>query len=165
MERKIDLVDNLINDWASELPELPTDAIGVVGRILRLGRQYETRANGLLKSYGLSYTDFDILATLRRSGAPYRLPPRQLLQSVLITSGAMTAALDRLTNAGLVKRAAHKIDRRSFTAELTQDGKSAIEKVLYLRFEDAISSIDHISKEERIILETLLRKLTLRPLL
>ncbi|MBL4852899.1 MAG: MarR family transcriptional regulator [Robiginitomaculum sp.] len=162
MAKKTDLVDALIKDWANEIPNMSTCGIGVAGRILRLGRQFEARVNALLKPHGLSYTDFDVLATLRRSGVPYRLPPTQLMKSVLITSGAMTAALDRLTRVKMIKRAPHKTDRRSFTAELTPKGKAAIEKVLSLRFEDAENSINHLSNKDIKQLEILLRKLTLR---
>ncbi len=68
-----DLVDRLQEDWARERPELDDSAMAVVGRLLHLGRALEARANAALKSVGLAYTDFDVLATLRRAGEPF--PP------------------------------------------------------------------------------------------
>ena len=56
----------------------------------------------LKKNLKIIYTDLDVLATIRRSGEPYQLSPKQLMKSVLITSGAMTALLDRLTKLELI---------------------------------------------------------------
>lgn len=155
-----DLVDQLINDWAHEMPALDTEAMGVVGRVLRLGRIFEARANAALKPFGLNYTDLDVLATLRRSGAPYRLTPKELMRSVLITSGAMTAALDRLTAAGLMERVANAADRRSTSAQLTEAGVALIEKAIIVRFKEAADAVGELSVEDRRQLERLLRKLS-----
>ena len=156
-----DLVDQLINDWAHEMPDLDADAMGIVGRILRLGRVFEARANAALKPLGLKYTDLDVLATLRRSGAPYRLAPKELMRSVLITSGAMTAALERLTAAGLIERVANTDDRRSNAAQLTKAGVALIEKAIVVRFGEAAEAVDGLSANEQRQLRTLLRKLSL----
>lgn len=158
---KNDLVDQLINDWAHEMPELETSAMGIVGRVLRLGRVFEARANAALKPFGLNYTDLDVLATLRRSGAPYRLTPKELMRSVLITSGAMTAALDRLAAADLIERVANANDRRSTSAQLTGAGADLIEKAIVVRFKEAADAVDHLSADDRRKLEKLLRNLTI----
>ena len=156
-----DLVDQLIADWAREIPGLDTEAMQVVGRVLRLGRRFETRINEILKPYGLKYTDFDVLATLRRSGEPYRLAPKELLKSVVITSGGMTAALDRLTDAGLIERVPNSEDRRSMSARLTDKGKTLVEDLIVMRFRDASESIDMLTTAEQTTLADLLRKLAL----
>ncbi|MEO1487772.1 MAG: MarR family transcriptional regulator, partial [Bacteroidota bacterium] len=100
-----DIIDTLISDWKTERPELDASAMSIVGRILSLGKILEKRASSALCDIGICYTDLDVLATLRRSGAPYALTPTELMQSVLITSGAMTALLDRLTKLELIYRA------------------------------------------------------------
>ena len=156
-----DLVDQLIADWAREIPDLDTDAMRVVGRVLRLGRKFETRINEILKPHGLRYTDFDVLATLRRSGKPYCLAPKELLKSVVITSGGMTAALDRLTDAGLIERVPNSDDRRSMSARLTAGGTRLVEELIVVRFRDASRSIDALSPAEQVTLGNLLRKLTM----
>ena len=80
--------------------------MAVAGRVLHLGRLLEAQADECLKALELSYTELDLLATLRRSGAPYRLSPTDLRRSVLLTSGAMTACLNRLQRRGLLRREA-----------------------------------------------------------
>jgi MarR family len=99
-----DRIDHLLAEWHAERPELDAAAMAVVGRLLSIGRQLEARANAVLKPLGLHYTDLDVLATLRRGGRPYRRTPTELRNFVLITSGAMTACLDRLERNALIAR-------------------------------------------------------------
>lgn len=153
------MVDRLIEDWRREIPSLDTGGIAVVGRILRLGRLLEGRINDKLKPFGLIYTDFDLLATLRRSGGAYCLTPTELRRSVLLTSGAMTAALDRLEKMGLITRVRDKADRRSMSAKLTPAGTALLEKVLLLRFDDANEVASALTKSQSEITASALRQM------
>ena len=144
-----DRIDRLLAEWQSERPELDVAAMAVVGRLLSIGRQLEGRANAALKPLGLHYTDLDVLATLRRGGKPYRRTPTELRDSVLITSGAMTACLDRLENNGLIARVADPQDRRSSAAELTSAGRKLIDKAIVVRFEEAADALSALSVSER----------------
>ncbi|WP_266170779.1 MarR family winged helix-turn-helix transcriptional regulator [Dyella subtropica] len=156
-----DRVDQLLRDWQRERPDLnaTATAMAVVGRILNLGRVLEARANDSLKTVGIHYTDLDVLATLRRSGTPYRLTPTVLRQSVLITSGAMTACLNRLEKAGLVIRNPENSDRRSLTATLTPKGVALIDRAIVVRFAEAAQAVSELSRTEQYELSKLLRKL------
>ena len=154
-----DLVDQLLRDWRRERPELDASAMAVVGRILHLGRLLEADANSSLKPIGISYTDLDVLATLRRCGAPYRLTPTVLRKSVLLTSGAMTACLNRLEARGLIVRGAQDSDRRSLTAALTAKGVKLIDKAIVARFQEAERAVTGLAAAERAELARLLRKM------
>lgn len=156
-----DIIDILIDEWQQERPELDVSAMAVVGRILSLGKTLEKRAGAALKDSGIHYTDLDVLATLRRSGAPYALTPTQLMQSVLITSGAMTALLDRLTKLNLIRRTADEKDKRIKRAVLTQKGLDTIDPAIEIRFKEAHEAIAFLDKTERDQLAQLLRKLVL----
>lgn len=136
--------------------------MAVVGRILHLGRLLEDHANAGLRPYGVSYTELDVLATLRRSGKPYRLTPTALRQSVLLTSGAMTACLNRLEARGLVERRPADDDRRSLTASLTSRGVRLVDGAIAARFEQARVALAGLSPAECERLATLLRKLRLQ---
>lgn len=155
----VDRIDRLLADWQAERPELDAAAMAIVGRLLSIGRQLEARANAALKPLGLHYTDLDVMATLRRSGKPYRLTPTQLRDSVLITSGAMTACLDRLEGNGLIARVASPSDRRSSAAELTPSGRKLIDKAIVVRFREAADAVLGLSDSERVRLAALLKKL------
>lgn len=156
-----DLVDRLIEDWRREMPSLNTGGIAIIGRILRLGSLLESRMNAKLKPFGLIYTDFDLLATLRRSGRDYCLTPTELRQSVLLTSGAMTAALDRLQKMGLITRVRNKSDRRSMSAKLTPAGAALLEKVLVVRFDDANDAASALTQSQTEAMVLALRRMLL----
>lgn len=158
-ERDDDRTDRLLAEWQAERPELDASAMAVVGRLLSLGRQLEARANGALHPVGLHYTDLDVLATLRRGGRPYRRKPTELRNAVLITSGAMTACLDRLERNGLIERIADPHDRRSSAAALTPDGRKLIDKAIAVRFAEAADAVAGLSATERVRLAGLLKKL------
>ncbi|HET9482762.1 MAG TPA: MarR family transcriptional regulator [Xanthomonadales bacterium] len=154
-----DRIDRLLDEWRSERPALDAGAMAVVGRLLSLGRRLEGRANAALKPLGLHYTDLDVLATLRRGGRPYRRTPTELRDSVLITSGAMTACLDRLERNGLIARVADPNDRRSSAAELTPEGRKLIDRAIAVRFAEATEAVSALSEAERVRLAALLKKL------
>ncbi|MEO9969850.1 MAG: MarR family transcriptional regulator [Hyphomonadaceae bacterium] len=158
-EAEIDRVDALLDSWRAELPGAGADALHIVGRIQFLGNRYESDANQSLKQFGIKYTDFDVLGTLRRIGAPYKLSPTQLCESVLITSGAMTAALDRLERAGLIHRMPDPNDRRVKVAVLTEKGLTIVEQAAMERFAAAQKTIEHLDESEQAELTRLLRKL------
>ncbi len=154
-----DLIDSLISEWENERPELDASAMEVVGRILKLSKILEKRASKALSVYDIHYTDLDVLATVRRSGKPYELTPSQLMKSVLITSGAMTALLNRLTKLELIYRSPDPKDGRIKLVGLTKNGFKLIDKAIENRFIEASDSIKTLNKTENIELSGLLKKL------
>jgi len=160
MKEEKDLIDILTNEWKNERPEIDTSAMQVVGRILNLGKILEKRASKALEIYGIHYTDFDVLATIRRSGKPYELTPSILMESVLITSGAMTALLNRLSKLDLIYRAPDPKDGRIKLVGLTKKGAALIDKASITRFEEATDALSIFSETEKKELENYLRKLT-----
>lgn len=154
-----DIIDHLILEWKQERPDLDTSAMHIVGRVLKLGKILEKRANSSLNEYDIHYTDLDVLATLRRSGAPFELSPKELMHSVLITSGAMTALLDRLTKLNLIYRSSDQVDGRIKRAGLTKAGIKLIDKAIETRFQEANNSVKHLTEKEKEQLGVLLKKL------
>jgi len=154
-----DLIDSLISEWKDERPELDASAMEVVGRILKLSKILEKRASKAVSIYNIHYTDLDVLATIRRSGKPYELTPSQLMKSVLITSGAMTALLNRLTKLKLIYRSPSPKDGRIKLVGLTTKGIELIDKSIELRFIEASDSIKTLNKAENRVLSILLKKL------
>ncbi len=159
-ERRNDVLDELLEDWQRERPEIDTAAMSIVGRIIYLSGLLQIDANKALKPFNIRYTDFDVLATLRRRGDPFEMTPTQLRQSVLITSGAMTACLDRLEKSAFVRRQPDPNDRRGTIVKMTDTGKSLIDAAIVPRFEVAAEVLAALGKTEREKLSTLLKKLT-----
>jgi len=159
MTTQPDLIDNLVADWRRERPASDAEAMQVVGRIIRLGRAYEQQVSHLLRAHGMSYSDFDVLATLRRSGPPYEGVPTQLQQNVLLTSGAMTACLRRLESAGMIVRSAAAQDRRKLSAQLTPKGFATVESLIDQRFALARQALAGLDAGQIATTEDMLRRL------
>lgn len=126
----MDAIDRVVEQWAKQKPELDTDPMAMMGRLMRIAKYMETKVADLHKKYDLKLGEFDVLATLRRSGKPYRLTPSELIDTMMLTSGAMTNRLDKLENKELISREHSKEDRRSVTVQLTQDGLVLIDKLI-----------------------------------
>ena len=149
----------LIDDWKIERPDLDPSAMGVVGRILVLALFMGRSVSDVLGKQGLSLWAFDVLATLRRKGTPFRLSPSAISRSVMLSPAAMVNRLDRLEETGLIKRRRNPKDRRGLLIELTQQGKKIVDAVIVHRFAEAERAIDGLSKSERKTLTELLHKL------
>jgi len=154
-----DPIEDLLEDWKRERPELDAAPMGVVGRVLRLGKQWEQRAAHLLRDYGLGVGEFDVLATLRRQGKPYELSPSQLSRAAMLTTGGMTNMLDRLERRGWIERRPNPADRRGTMVRLRPKGRKLVERAIGPRLEDAGESLTHLTATERKRLAALLSKL------
>lgn len=157
-----DRVDHAIGQWQQTWPELATDAIGVVARILLLGRHLETHGAEALRRFDLQTGEFDVLATLRRAGEPYALTMGELCQDVMLTSGGMTHRVDRLVERQLVTREHDPADRRSVLVRLTEQGRVLTEEALLSKIEQADDIVSALSASECDTLRGLLRRLLLQ---
>src|SRR5688572_27524247 len=98
--------------------------------IARLGRvaAVVTRAvEDVLLEHGLTVGEFDVLATLRRGGAPYEMIPSALARVLMLSPAGMTNRVDRLEAAGLVDRRPDPADRRSSWVVLTRAGRTLVD--------------------------------------
>jgi DNA-binding MarR family transcriptional regulator len=154
-----DIVDEAIEEWQRERSDLDATPLGVVSRILVLAQQLEKSANRALERHGIELWQFDVLAALRRSGAPYRLSPTQLSDSVFLTSGAMTNRLDRLESDGLVVRLRDPDDRRGVLIQLTPRGRKLVDEAVETRLSDAEAAVSSLHRSESRVLAKLLRRL------
>ncbi|ARJ42702.1 MarR family transcriptional regulator [Pantoea alhagi] len=154
-----DHIDFVTKQWEEKMPELDISSMKIFGRMLRLLKHLgKARANAL-ESFGFHEGEFDVLATLRRAGEPYRLSPTQLYKSLLVTSGTMTNRLSRLEQDGLIERIADPADGRSLLVGLTVRGAEQIEQALYVHTATQQALLAPLSPEQQKALETLLREL------
>lgn len=154
-----DHVDRILEQWHRERPDLDTSPMSVIARISRLSRILERRIAEVLARHGLNESQFGVLAALRRAGPPYCLSPTALYSSLLISSGAMTNRLDRLTAMGLVRRLPDPNDRRSMLVQLTPKGLRVIEDAVAAHTANEQVLLGPLSTTERGTLAGLLRKL------
>jgi len=156
-----DHVEHIIAQWQRERPEIDVSPMGVIARISRLCRLLERQIEEGYAEFGLNQAQFGVLAALRRAGPPYCLSPTSLYNSLLISSGAMTNRLERLTAAGFVERIADPEDGRSMLVALTTKGKRLIDKVVTRHYENERRLLASLAPQEQETLSALLRTLLL----
>ncbi|MDH3615604.1 MAG: MarR family transcriptional regulator [Gammaproteobacteria bacterium] len=158
---KTDAVDDILEQWSEERPELETESLGVVVRIMSLSRAFLRQATEALAPLELELFEYDVLSALRRQGRPYGLPATGLAKETGLSSGAMTNRIDKLEERGLVSRNPDESDRRAVIVALTLDGKRAIDEAIQLRLDAADESLQGLSSKEIGNLASLLRKIRL----
>ncbi len=156
-----DRVDKLRQEWAKERPDIDTSPVAVVARIGRAARFFDNGMDEFFGQHGISRPSWDILATLRRSGSPFRLSPTALYRAVMRTSGAMTRRIDTLERAGWVRRIADPADRRSMMVELTPEGLALVDDLAQGHVDNERALLSALTEEEQNDLAALLRKLLL----
>lgn len=154
----LDVVDRIVGKWREARPDLDPSPLELVGRVIVLAQHLERSVEGALERHGLSLGQFDILATLRRHGKKGGLTPTQLLESVALSSGGMTARLDALADAGYIARKPNPDDRRMVVIELTAKGRRVIDNATKTRFKEAQQALPALPPAELVHLTDLLRK-------
>lgn len=153
-----DHVDTLIQQWATELPRMDTNALAAVVRIQRLAKLLQRRTTQALAKHGLKPWEYDVLSVLRRQGAPFQMAATDIAHSALLSTGAMTNRIDRLESRGLVRRRASKMDGRSVIVQLSLKGKKEIDAALNTRLEDVNLALEGLPGTSRKELNQSLRQ-------
>ena len=154
-----DGVDLILEQWQRERPDLDASPIGVIGRISRLARELEQRLEPVYADQGLEPGWYDVLATLRRTGPPYRLRPTEFSSALMLTSSGTTKRLDRLERAGLIARTPDPDDRRGTLITLTAAGRELVDAASEAHLANEHRLLGPLSEGERERLAALLRKL------
>jgi DNA-binding MarR family transcriptional regulator len=154
----LDHVGRILAQWRRERPDLDVSPLGVVGRLHRLADRLNVELRALFAQAGLSDGDFDVLASLRRAGAPYALTPGELAATTMVTSGAVTKRVDRLEAQGYVSRTVASDDGRSRTIALTPEGKALIDALFPRHVDNERRLLAGLSATERDELARLLEK-------
>jgi DNA-binding MarR family transcriptional regulator len=151
-EQQQDAVDRIADQWARERPDLDVGPMLVIGRLHRVAELLDQGLRPVFARAGLSNGDFDVLASLRRSGAPYRLSPTQLAGTTMVTSGAVTKRVDRLERQGLVERTVSASDARGRVIALTPAGREVQERLhpQHLANEDHLLAALDASEREQL---------------
>lgn len=156
-----DSVDRIIEQWQRERPDLDASAKGITGRVVRVAELFQQAFRAGFDPLGLSEGEYGILAALRRAGEPFRLTPTELAAHQMMTSGGMTAAVDRLEAKGLVQRTPNPADRRGTFVGLTATGRELIDEAMAVHVgieHDLVGSLDAADRRR---LEQALRTLVL----
>jgi len=124
-------LEKIRKQWSAEIPDLDTSGMALIGRLQIMHKHMSSVMSDTFRQFGLTDAGFDVLATLRRSGQPYRLTPKQLLEQMLITSGSMTSRLRLLEKKGWINREPDENDGRVVWVNLTRSGLTLSDMVIY----------------------------------
>ncbi|MEV5832454.1 MarR family transcriptional regulator [Nocardia sp. NPDC052112] len=154
-----DPVDAIVEQWRRERPDLELEAMGLIGRMGRLLVVAQRDIEAVFIAHGLQRGEFDVLAALRRSGAPFELNPSVLADTLMLSRAGMTGRLDRLESAGLVRRIADAEDRRAIRVALTEAGRTLIDEVVTAHTENETRMLSVLSAQDRRDLDRIARVL------
>lgn len=139
MER--DRVSDYLEQWRRERPDLEVGPMGVAGRLARAHEVMAQSTRTYFDQYGLRPGEFDVLATLRRSGEPFTMTPGALAESTMVSSAAITNRLSRLEVKGLLVRRTDPSNRRNVLVALTTDGRVLVDDIV----------AGHLDNERRLL--------------
>jgi DNA-binding MarR family transcriptional regulator len=156
-----DEVDRIVEDWSRERPDVDFAPMHVLSRVARLSKHLDRARRQAFTASGLEPWEFDVLAALRRAGAPYQLSPKALLQQTLVSSGTMTNRIDRLVERRLVERRTDPHDGRGVLVVMTSRGAEAVDDAISELLAGEAELLEGLSKGDQERLAALLRKLSL----
>ncbi|MBB2975003.1 DNA-binding MarR family transcriptional regulator [Microbacterium endophyticum] len=153
-----DRVAHIQREWARERPDLDPSPQGVIGRLHRLALALTQELTEVYDRFGLSEAEFDLLASLRRTGAPYALRASDLAAHTMVTSGGLTKRVDRLIERGLVERAPSDADARQRLVHLTPEGMTLIDDAFAAHMINEHRLVDQLDPADRAALEPILAR-------
>jgi DNA-binding MarR family transcriptional regulator len=136
-----DHVDWVIEGWEKERPDLDVAPIAVINRLERLQTYLRSEVAMVFERFGLTGPSFAVIATLRRSGKPYKLSQRALMDALQLTGGTISVRIDRLERDGVVERLPDPHDQRGVLVRLTETGERLFDQVAPL----------HLANEDRLL--------------
>jgi DNA-binding MarR family transcriptional regulator len=156
-----DEVDRIVDAWVRERPDIDFTPLQVLSRVGRLARHLDRSRRTAFAASDLEPWEFDVLAALRRAGAPYQLSPKALLQQTLVSSGTMTNRIDRLVGRRLVERRTDPHDGRGVLVVMTTKGREQVDAAIAELVGAEAELLAGLSRADQERLSALLRKLSL----
>ncbi|MEO1040587.1 MAG: hypothetical protein AAFX09_13710 [Pseudomonadota bacterium] len=144
-----DLIDRIAKEWRQSFPDHDTDLITLADRIIVAGRRLEQSAANAAEHFCLDYTAMDVLLTLIRRGRPYSITPPELPDEMMVTSGALTTCLGRLTKRGRIKPGRHPHDAQLKTVILTDNGLEVAREAYSARVDAPAHELSEPSLQEK----------------
>lgn len=154
----MDHVAHVLEQWRAERPDLDVTPMGPIGRLKRLHDDLARTFDQVYAAHGLNAASFDMLATLRRSGAPYALSPSEMMGLTMVTSGTTTNRIDRLEQVGLVERRRNDKDARGTVVALTDAGFALIDRVFDEHVANQHRLAEPLSSDDLTALDNLMGK-------
>jgi DNA-binding MarR family transcriptional regulator len=155
-----DHIDAFLESLPETLPDIDLAVEGIVDRIMGLSRRIKRMMEETLVDHELTWGEWKSLGyLLRKCGPEHRCSPGELSEHAELSSGAMTSRLDRLEEAGLVRRLRDPDDRRGIQVELTPAGRKAYEQATNTQAAKEAFVASALNEREKKELNALLRRM------
>ena len=154
-----DHIDEMLDVWKREIPDLDKLTEGIIERIQILSWNFNQALDEVLEEVELDRREFGLLGKLRRHGPPYRASAGKLAADLRLSSGAITNRLDRMEAAGLIRRLPDPNDRRGTLVEPTENGHKAWDETVGASARSEAAATGVLSEAEKVQLHDLLREL------
>ena len=138
-----DSVELMVEQWRRERPDIDPTSMALFARLARAHVAASRAIDATLDRYGLKRGEFDVLASLRRAAAPFRLSPGDLARAMVLSPAATTHRIQRLEERGLVVRTPDPSDGRFGVVELTAAGRQLVDAAV----------TDHVANLDRLLVD------------
>ncbi|WP_236733984.1 MarR family winged helix-turn-helix transcriptional regulator [Aliivibrio fischeri] len=153
-------IEKVTEQWLSADKGLNKDTVELATFFVRFGSLVSEARNNFCKSHGVNVSEFDVLATLFRSGNPYELTAKELKERTLLpSSGALSNRIERLDAKGLVARRHHSVDKRSVIISLTNDGIEFMSNAAPAFFDDMGKLFEGLNDTQVLQLKSIFNQL------
>ncbi|WP_283787119.1 MarR family winged helix-turn-helix transcriptional regulator [Bermanella sp. WJH001] len=158
---KLDGIDAIVAQWQAEKPLLDLSAMAIIGRLKKCHALMQPQLDKVFERHNLGFWEFDVLATLLRSGKPYCLAPTQLFSTLMVTSGTMTHRMTQLEKRGLIERIPNEHDARSKLVKLSETGFDIINKAVDEHVANELEILSSLNNQQQMQLDQSLKQLLL----
>ena len=158
-KHELDGIDAIVEQWQTEKPKLDLSAMAIIGRLKKCHALMQPQLDKVFERHNLGFWEFDVLATLLRSGKPYCLAPTQLFSTLMVTSGTMTHRMAQLEKRGLIERIDNEHDARSKLVKLSETGFNLINKAVDEHVANELEILSALNNQQQIQLDQSLKQL------
>lgn len=154
-----DFVDRMIAQWdRAEPPRTQFRQHEALLRLMRMGGILRRELDEIAAAEGLVAGPAQALVTLRWY-EPQPTTPKQVMAATNLTSGAVTAVLDKLEDRELLRRESDPADRRGTLLRLSERGRHVADRIIADQLDRNEQWLEVLSVPERAVLSGILRKL------
>ena len=154
-----DSVDYCVGEITTRYPEIDPDIEGCVDRLSTINKHASRIFEKTLSAHGLTHGEYRMLLRLATRTQDRRMSAGHLAKLLMLSSGAMTARLDKMEKAGQVRRCPDPDDRRGVIVELTDAGEALLDQAVIASAREDAVMMSGLSAQERNQLNGLLAKL------
>lgn len=152
-------MSDYLDQWRRARPDLDVSPMGIHGRIKRAAEILGRAQREYFAAQGLTRSEFDVLATLRRSGPSFQLTPKDLVAATMSSAATVTNRLSALQARDLLTRHPDPQNRREVIVTLTPEGKKLVDEVVEGHLATEERQLQALSADERETLASLLQAL------